>query len=141
MRRRHDDRHPARDVLEHRAHHGFALGVGDHKLFGEIGEDADALRAGIDHEIDAAALAIEVEIAAVIKDGRYDRKDAAIGTIGGHAVSGRLSALVVDVDADGPQQHQALDHLLVVDANTKNGHAVVHYTHDHGADHGATDPP
>jgi hypothetical protein len=28
----------------------------------------------------------------------------------------QLSLLVVDVDADGAEQHQALDHLLVVDA-------------------------
>src|SRR5436305_242115 len=91
MRRRHDDRHPACDVLEHRAHHDVALGVGEHELFGEIGEDADTLRAGIDHEIDAAALAVEVEFAAVIKDGRYDGKDAAIGTVRGHDMSRKVT--------------------------------------------------
>src|SRR5688500_5003782 len=80
MRRRHDHGHAARDVLEHRIHHPFALGIGEHELLGKIGEDADALGAGIDHEIDAAPLAVEIELAAVIEDGGRDGKDAAIGS-------------------------------------------------------------
>ena len=35
----------------------------------------------------------------------------------------------------GGQQHQALDDLLVVDADAHDGHAVVHHAHDEGADH------
>ena len=83
MRRRHDDRHPAGDMLEHRVHHLLALGVGQHELLGEIGQDADAVRAGVDHEVDAAPLAVEIEFAALIEDGRRDRKDAAVGFCGG----------------------------------------------------------
>ena len=64
MGRRHDDGHAAGDMLEHRVHHAVALGVGQHELLGEIGEDAEAVRAGVDHEVDAAALAVEIEIAA-----------------------------------------------------------------------------
>src|ERR1700712_4786665 len=37
-----------------------------------------------------------------------------------------LLVLVVDVDADSGQQDDALDHLLVIDADAENGHAVVH---------------
>ena len=78
MRRRHDDRHPAGDVLEHRVHHLLALGVGQHELLGEIGQNADAVRAGVDHEVDAAPLTVEIEFAAIVEDGRRDGKDAAI---------------------------------------------------------------
>src|SRR3954463_10639533 len=49
------------------------------------------------------------------------------------------SALIVHVDAHRPEQHQALDDLLIVDADAENGHAVVHHPHDHGADHGTAD--
>src|SRR5215213_9506864 len=37
-----------------------------------------------------------------------------------------LAPLIVDIEADGAEQHQPLDHLLVVDADAENGHAVVH---------------
>ena len=47
--------------------------------------------------------------------------------------------LVVDVEEHGGQQHQALDHLLVVDADAQDRHAVVHHAHDEGADHRAHD--
>ena len=60
------------------AHHSFALGVGEHEPFREIGKDADTLRSRVDHEIDAATLAIEVEIALILENGRRDGKDAAI---------------------------------------------------------------
>ena len=56
MRRRHDHGHPAGDVLQHRMHHLFALGIGQHELLGEIGQNAEAIGAGVDHEIDTAAL-------------------------------------------------------------------------------------
>src|SRR6185295_16819417 len=48
----------------------------------------------------------------------------------------KLPALVVHVDTDGPEQHQALDHLLIVDADAEDRHPVVHDAHDHGAHHG-----
>ena len=82
MRGRDDHGNPARDMLQHRMHHGLALGIGEHELLGEIGEDAETVRAGIDHEIDAAALAVEVELAARVEDGGCDREHAAIGALG-----------------------------------------------------------
>ena len=90
MRRRDDYRNTSGDMLEHRVHHGLALGIRQHELFGEIGEDADALRARIDHEIDAAALTVEVEVAAIVENGRRDGKDAAIGSLGGHGQNPRF---------------------------------------------------
>ena len=61
-------------MLQHRLHHLFALVVGQHELLGEIGQDAQAVGAGVDHEIDAAALALEIELAALVEDGRNDRE-------------------------------------------------------------------
>ena len=81
MRRRHDDRHPAGDMLQHRMHHLFALGIGQHELLGEIGQNAEAIGAGVDHEIDAAALSREIELATLVEDGRSDGKNAAIGPL------------------------------------------------------------
>ena len=78
MGRRYDHGHPAGDVLEHRIHHLLALGIRQHELLGKIGQNADAVGAGIDHEIDAAPLAIEIELAAIIEDGGRDGKDAAV---------------------------------------------------------------
>ena len=82
MRRRHDHGHAARDMLQHCIHHLLALGIAEHELLGIIGENADALRAGIDHEVDAAPLAVEIELAAVIEDGGRNGKDAAIRPCG-----------------------------------------------------------
>ncbi|MPL90050.1 hypothetical protein SDC9_36095 [bioreactor metagenome] len=45
-----------------------------------------------------------------------------------------LLSLVVDVEDHRGEQHQALDHLLVVDADAHDRHAVVHHPHDEGAD-------
>src|SRR6266699_3027716 len=59
---------------------------------------------------------------------------------GNGCLSGRrrpLSPLVVDIEADRAEQHQSLDHLLVVDADAEDRHAVVHDPHDHGPDHRA----
>ena len=68
-------------MLQHRMHHLFALGIGQHELLGEIGQNAEAVRAGVDHEVDAAALAVEIELAAIVEDGRRNGKDAAIGPL------------------------------------------------------------
>ena len=73
-----DHRHPAGDVFQHRMHHPFALGIGEDELLGEVGQDAQPVRAGVDHEIDAAALPIEIELAAVVENGRGDGENAAI---------------------------------------------------------------
>jgi hypothetical protein len=79
MRRRHDHRHPAGDMLQHRMHYLFALGIGEHELLGEIGQDAQAVGAGVDHEIDTAALPREIELPPFVENGRRDREDTAIG--------------------------------------------------------------
>ena len=81
MRRCHDDRHPAGDMLQHHMHHLFTLGVGEHELLGEIGQNAEAIGAGVDHEIDAAALSCEIKLATIVEDGRNDGKNAAIGPL------------------------------------------------------------
>src|SRR4051812_1051293 len=39
----------------------------------------------------------------------------------------RLPPLVIHVDAHRAEQHQALDPLLIVDADAEDGHAVVHH--------------
>ena len=83
MRRRHDNRHPAGDMRQRRLHHLFALGIGQHELLGEIGENAQAVGAGVDHEIDATALSCEIELPAFVEDGRNDGKNAAIGPLCG----------------------------------------------------------
>src|SRR5450830_150024 len=44
-----------------------------------------------------------------------------------------LFIFVIDVEEHGCQQHQAFDHLLIIDADTHDGHAVVHHSHDEGA--------
>ena len=83
MRRRDDDRHPAADMLQHGVEHLIALGVGQHELLGEIGEDAQPLRTGIDHAVDGALLAIEIEPAVAVEHGRHDGKYALVGTLSG----------------------------------------------------------
>lgn len=97
MRRRDDHGNAAGDMLEDGAHHALALGVGQHELLGEICEDAEALRSGVDHEIDTAALAVEVEVAAGIENGRRDGEDAAIGAGERHAVFRRRSSPIGSV--------------------------------------------
>ena len=77
-----DDGHTAGDMLQHRLHDLFALGIGQHELLGEIGQDADAVGAGVDHEVDAAPLTVQVERAAVVEDGRRHRKDTPVGPRG-----------------------------------------------------------
>ena len=74
MRRRHDHGHPAGDMLQHRMHHLFALGIGQDKLLGEIGQNAQAVRAGVDHEIDTAALPCEIELPTLVENGRATGK-------------------------------------------------------------------
>ena len=67
-------------MLQHRIHHLLALGVGQHELLGEIRQDAEAVRTRVDHEVDTAPLAVEIEFAAIVEDGGRDGKDAAVRT-------------------------------------------------------------
>src|SRR6266849_1164418 len=50
------------------------------------------------------------------------------------------ASLVVDIKTYCAEQHQPLDHLLVVDADAEDRHAVIHHAHDQGADHSAGHP-
>src|SRR4029453_14089673 len=45
--------------------------------------------------------------------------------------------LVEDVEGDGKQKHEALDKLLVISSQPKDGHSVVENAHDEAANHGA----
>ena len=56
-----------------------------------------------------------------------------------HVPTSTLLLLVVDVEDHRGEQHQALDDLLLVDADAHDRHAVVHHAHDEGADHRADD--
>ncbi len=87
-------------MLQHRGHQQAAFIVAQDELLGEIGQDADAVGAGVDHEIDAAALAVEVEATLLVENGGRDREYATVDGIDlghGHGVSllvmvGRLAA-------------------------------------------------
>jgi hypothetical protein len=81
VRRRHDHRHAARDVIEHGGHYALALVVGQRELLGEVREDAESVRARVHHEVDAAPLAFEVERAVVVEDRRRHWEDAAVGAL------------------------------------------------------------
>ena len=84
MGRGHDHRHAAGDMRQHAVHHPLALVVGQHELLGPVGQDAHALRAGIDHEVGAALLALEVELAVAVEHGGRHGKDAAIDRVRRH---------------------------------------------------------
>jgi hypothetical protein len=84
MRGGNDDRHASSNVFEHHVDQAAAFVVGKGELLGEIGEDAQAVGACIDHEVDAAFLAFEVEAPVLFENGRRDRKNAAIGCRAGY---------------------------------------------------------
>ena len=78
MGRGHDHRHTPGDVRQDRLGQPFALVVADHELLGEIRQDAQPVDAAIEHEVDAAQLARQVERAAFVEDGRRNREDPAV---------------------------------------------------------------
>ena len=98
MRGRHDDRDPSGDVLQHGGQDGVALLVGEHELLREVREDAQPLRAGIDHAIDGALLAFEIEAAVGIEHRRNHREHAFVGSDcgSGHATPSCLSRSMDD---------------------------------------------
>ena len=53
----------------------------------------------------------------------------------------RYFVLVVHVDVHGCEQNDAFDNLLIIHADTHDGHAVVHHTHNEGADNRSDDLP
>ncbi len=75
------------DMRQHAVHHPLAFVVGQHELLGPVGQDAHALRAGIDHEVGAALLAFEVELAVPVEHGGRHGKDAAIDRFRRHGPS------------------------------------------------------
>jgi len=79
MRGRHDHRHAARDMVQNSVEYHVTLGVGQHELLGEVSEDAEPVRAGIDHEIDGAFLTFEIEPAIAIEHRGHYRKYALVG--------------------------------------------------------------
>jgi hypothetical protein len=79
MRRRDDYRNAACDVLERHPHHLVPVVVGEAELLGEVGEDAQPLRARIDHEVDCAALAARIEGAIGVEDRGDDGEDPTVG--------------------------------------------------------------
>ena len=84
MRGGDDDRHAAGDLLEREPHHLVALLVGQQELLREVRQDADAVDALVDHQVHDAPVALDVEVAIVVEDGRRDRQDALVGF--GHGV-------------------------------------------------------
>jgi hypothetical protein len=75
----------------------FALGIRQRGLLRKVSQDAQPVGAGIDHEIDAAALADEVEHADLVEGRRHHRKDSAIRRSHRNAAAG----LVLVVGAPG----------------------------------------
>ena len=57
-----DDRDAARDVLETEPGEGLALLVGEQELLGVVREDAEPVRALVDHAVDRPLLTLEVEL-------------------------------------------------------------------------------
>jgi len=82
----HNHRHAARHMFEDGRGQHLALLVRQHKLLGEVGEYAQAGRSRVNHEIDAALLAREVQLARVGEGGGYHRKHALVpGSHGAHS--------------------------------------------------------
>ena len=99
MARRDDDRHAGLDVRQAEIEQRVALGVGQQELLGVVGEDADAVDALIDHAVEHAALAVEVELALGRERRGGDGKDAGGRRAGsGHGRSS-VVALVVALGA------------------------------------------
>ena len=64
-------------MLENLPRQQLALGVGERELLGEIGQDAQPLRPGVHHEVDAAQLPGKVQ-ASIVPEGRgHDGEHAA----------------------------------------------------------------
>ena len=65
---------PQRDVLQ-----DVALLVVEQELLGVVGEDADAVDALVDHAVEHAAHAVEIEVAVLLKRGGRNWQHAGIG--------------------------------------------------------------
>src|SRR4051812_1576412 len=111
----------------------------------EFGQHLGQATAAQQFAVDEHAIAIkddEFEPAAVHPDIRSYTHALSNSSPGPHSLGAQVSPpLVIHVDAHRSEQHQALDDLLVVDADAEDRHAVVHHAHNHGADPGAADAP
>src|SRR6266702_4334530 len=72
-------RNPAGHVRQAELEQRLALGIGQKELLGKVRQDADAVDALIDHAVEHAAHAVEVEVTVVMKRYRRSREDAHIG--------------------------------------------------------------
>jgi hypothetical protein len=94
MRGGDDHRHASRDMRKDRLGQYFALVVGQRELLRVVGQDAQPIRARIDHEVDAALLALKVELAVVPEGGRHHRVYAFVADC---ACSGHCGVSMADV--------------------------------------------
>jgi hypothetical protein len=65
-------------VFKHGALHLVAFFVGERELFGKIGEDAQAVRSGVDHEVDRPTLTVKIKAPSVVENGGRHRKYASV---------------------------------------------------------------
>src|SRR3954452_17500832 len=76
MRGGDNHRYPPRDALQGQVGQHLALMIAEHELLREVGQDAQAVRTRVDHEIEAAPLALEVQLATVVERGGHHREHA-----------------------------------------------------------------
>ena len=77
------DRHAPGHMFQAGAGDDFALLVGERELLGEVGQDAQAVGAGIDHEVQAAFLALQIERAVLVEGGGHHREHARVASLHG----------------------------------------------------------
>lgn len=73
-----DDRHAAVHALQDLPRQDLALLVGQQELLRIVRQHAQAIDAGVDHELHAAALTVQVQAAVVVEDRRHDGVEAAM---------------------------------------------------------------
>src|SRR5262245_8462992 len=64
-----NQRHASRNMSEDASRQYFAFLIRENELLGEVCENAEALRPRVDHEIDAAFLARQIEFSRFCKRG------------------------------------------------------------------------
>ncbi len=82
-----DDGQAPRHMLKRDLGQKAAFLIGDQELFREVGEDADAIAALIDHTVDHTFHALIVDRAVIVERGRGDGPDAGVF---GHSVISKL---------------------------------------------------
>ena len=79
----HNHRHPTGDMFEDGFGQHVTLFVREQKLLREVGQNAQSVGAGVDHEIDATLLACKIEFAAFGKRGGHHGKYAFVADVFG----------------------------------------------------------